>query len=243
MQPVTRYAKSGDVHIAYQVFGQGPLNLVFAPRFVSNIEVMWDSPLISRWLLRLASYARVAVFDKRGTGMSDKVSELPGLDQRMDDLRVVMDAAGMEQAALLGVSKGGPLCALFAATYPKRCSALVLYRSFARFASWFPTEEALAAFLGYIDQAWGSGGTLPLFAPSVANDPFAQQWMGRFERPGPPLTLERLFITSPKGSWTSGRVALAPEADILLQGNICRAGFEASAARVQNHGAMTDSNG
>jgi class 3 adenylate cyclase/pimeloyl-ACP methyl ester carboxylesterase len=166
------------------VFGEGPLNLVFAPPFVSNIENYWDAPDFARWLLRLGSYARVVMLDKRGTGMSDRVAELPGLDQRMDDLRAVMDAAGMDQAALLGISEGGPLSALFAATYPDRCRALVLYGSFARFTSWLPTEEALAAFLGYIDQAWGTGGSLPLFAPSIANDPGGQQWWARFERLG-----------------------------------------------------------
>jgi pimeloyl-ACP methyl ester carboxylesterase len=184
MQPVTRYAKSGDVHIAYQVFGEGPVNLVLAPPFVSNIENYWTFPDLERWLLRLASFARVVMFDKRGTGMSDRVAELPGLDQRIDDLRAVMDAAGMEQAALLGLSEGSPLAALFAATYPDRCRALVLYGCFVHFSSWFPTEETFAAFLGYIDQAWGSGGSLPFFAPSLANDPAAQQWMGRFERLG-----------------------------------------------------------
>ena len=184
MQPVTRYAKSGDVNVAYQVFGEGAVNLVLAPFFVSNVENYWDLPDLARWLLRLASYARVVMFDKRGTGMSDRVAELPGLDQRIDDLRAVMDAAGMEQAALLGISEGGPLCALFAATYPDRCRALVLYGSFARFSSWFPTEESLEQFLGYIDQAWGSGASLPFFAPSVANDPATQQWFGRFERLG-----------------------------------------------------------
>ncbi len=184
MQPVTRYDKSGDVNVAYQVFGEGAVNLVLAPFFVSNVENYWDLPDLARWLLRLASYARVVMFDKRGTGMSDRVAELPGLDQRIDDLRAVMDAAGMEQAALLGISEGGPLCALFAATYPDRCRALVLYGSFARFSSWFPTEESLEQFLGYIDQAWGSGASLPFFAPSVANDPATQQWFGRFERLG-----------------------------------------------------------
>ena len=184
MQPVTRYAKSADVHIAYQVFGEGPVNLILAPPFVSNIENYWTFPDLERWLLRLASFARVVMFDKRGTGMSDRVAELPGLDQRIDDLRAVMDAASMEQAALLGISEGSPLAALFAATYPDRCRALVLYGGFVRFSSWFPTEEALAGFLGYIDQAWGSGGSLPFFAPSLANDPAAQQWMGRFERLG-----------------------------------------------------------
>jgi pimeloyl-ACP methyl ester carboxylesterase len=124
------------------------------------------------------------MFDKRGTGMSDRVTELPGLEQRIDDVRAVIDAVGMEQAALLGMSEGGPLAALFAATFPERCSALVLYGSFARFTSWIPTEEALAGFLGYIDQAWGSGGSVSFLAPSLANDQAAQQWQGRFERLG-----------------------------------------------------------
>jgi class 3 adenylate cyclase len=184
MQPVTRYAKSGEIHIAYQVFGDGPLDLVFVPLFVSNIELYWDQPNWARWLERLGSYARVAIFDKRGTGGSDRVSELPGIELRMDDLRAVMDAAGMEQAALLGVSEGGPLAALFAATYPQRCRALVLYGSFAKFLSWFPTDEAFEQFLGYVEQAWGSGASLPFFAPSVAHDQATQQWWGRFERLG-----------------------------------------------------------
>jgi pimeloyl-ACP methyl ester carboxylesterase len=107
MAPVIRYAKSGDVHVAYHVFGEGPPNLVLAPFFVSNIEVLWESPELARWMLRFGSYARVAMFDKRGTGMSDRVSDLPGMDQRIDDFRAVMDAAGMEQAAFLGISEGG----------------------------------------------------------------------------------------------------------------------------------------
>jgi pimeloyl-ACP methyl ester carboxylesterase/class 3 adenylate cyclase len=184
MQPDTRYAKSGDVHIAYQVFGDGPLNLVLAPPFVSNIENYWDEPEFASWLGRLGSYARVVMFDKRGTGMSDRVAEVPGLDERMDDLRAAMDAAGMDRAALLGISEGGPLAALFAASYPERCDALVLYGSFARFASWLPTEEALAQFLGYIEQAWGTGGSLPLFAPTCGDDPAFVRWWGRFERLG-----------------------------------------------------------
>jgi pimeloyl-ACP methyl ester carboxylesterase/class 3 adenylate cyclase len=184
MLPETRYAKSRDVHIAYQVFGDGPVNLVLAPPFVSNIENYWDEPDFSRWLLRLASYARIVMLDKRGTGMSDRVTELPGLDERMDDIRAALDAAGMDQAALLGISEGGPLTALFAATYPDRCRALVLYGTFARFAAWLPTPEALAAYLDYIDQAWGSGGSLPMFAPSRQHDPAFQRWWGRFERLG-----------------------------------------------------------
>jgi pimeloyl-ACP methyl ester carboxylesterase len=156
MQPATQYAKSGDVHIAYQLFGSGPINLIMVPGFVSNVENYWDEPDLARFLNRLGSYARVVTFDKRGTGMSDRGVELPGLDQRMDDLRAVMDAAGMEQAALFGISEGAPLSVLFAATYPDRCRALALYGSFSRFSYWFPTKEALEVFFGYVEQAWGT---------------------------------------------------------------------------------------
>jgi class 3 adenylate cyclase/pimeloyl-ACP methyl ester carboxylesterase len=180
--PVTRYAKSGDVHVAYQVFGSGPIDLVFVPGFVSHIENYWDHPDLARWLLRLANFARVAIFDKRGTGLSDQVPDVPSLDQRMDDVRAVMDAVGMHRAALLGVSEGGPLATLFAATYPERCQALVLYGTFAR-SSWL-TPEALEAFLGYIEKAWGTGRSLPMWAPSHQDDPALKQWWGRFERLG-----------------------------------------------------------
>jgi pimeloyl-ACP methyl ester carboxylesterase len=184
MLPTTRYAKSGDVHIAYQVFGSGPLDLVYVPGFVSHLENIWDQPDLARWLLSLARFARVIMFDKRGTGLSDRVGELPSFDQRMDDVRAVMDAAGIERAAMLGLSEGGPLAMLFAATYPDRCSALVLYGTFARFSSWIPTAEKLQAMLDYIDQDWGSGATSGRFAPSRRDDPAFQHWMGRFERLG-----------------------------------------------------------
>ncbi len=179
--PVTRYAKSGDVHVAYQIFGSGSIDLVFVPGFVSHIENYWDHPDLARWLLRLASFARVAMFDKRGTGLSDRVSEFPSLDLRMDDARAVMDAAGIEPAALLGISEGGPMAALFAATYPQRCQGLVLYGSFARSSSWL-SVEGLETYLRYVDKAWGSGRSLPMFAPSRQNDLALQQWWGRFER-------------------------------------------------------------
>ena len=177
--PVTHYAKSGDVHIAYQVFGGGPIDLVLIPGFVSHIENYWEQPDFARWFLRLAGFARVVMFDKRGTGLSDRVGELPALDQRMDDARAVMDAVGIERAALLGLSEGGPLAVLFAATYPERCRALVLYGAFARFSSWIPTAEGLAALLEYIEKAWGTGRSLATFAPSHQSDPALQQWWGR----------------------------------------------------------------
>jgi class 3 adenylate cyclase/alpha-beta hydrolase superfamily lysophospholipase len=180
--PVTRYAKSGDVHVAYQVFGSGPIDLVFIPGFVSHLENYWEHPDLARWLLRLGRFARVVMFDKRGTGLSDAVSEVPSLDLRMDDVRAVMDAVGVQSAAQLGISEGGPLATLFAATYPERCRALVLYGSFAR-SSWI-TPERLKAYLTYTDQAWGSGLSLATWAPSRKNDPVLQHWWGRFERLG-----------------------------------------------------------
>jgi len=179
--PVTRYAKSGKVHIAYQVFGSGPNDLVFVPGFISHIENYWDHADLARWLLRLAAFARVIMFDKRGTGLSDPVAQVPSLELRMDDVRAVMDAAGSESATLLGVSEGGALAALFASTYPQRCQRLVLYGAFARFSI---TDEVLEPLFKYIDRAWGNGLSLPAFAPSRRADPAMQQWWGRFERLG-----------------------------------------------------------
>ena len=184
VQPDTHYAKCGELQIAYQIFGEGSIDLVIVPPFVSNVENFWDEPDFARWLRRLGSFARVLMFDKRGTGLSDRVSELPGLEARIEDLRGVMDAVGFEKAALMGISEGGSLAALFAATYPQRCEALVFYGCFAKFTSWLPTQEALDAFIGYIDQHWGTGGSLPLFGPTREGDPAFQRWWGRFERLG-----------------------------------------------------------
>jgi class 3 adenylate cyclase len=179
--PVTRYAKSGNVHVAYQVFGSGPGDLVFVPGFISHLENYWDHPDLARWLLRLGSFARVIMFDKRGTGLSDPVAAAPSLDLRMDDVRTVMDAAGVERATILGVSEGGALAALFAATYPQRCQRLALYGAWARFPV---PAEALEQLFKYIDRAWGNGLTLSTFAPSRQTDPAMLQWWGRFERLG-----------------------------------------------------------
>jgi pimeloyl-ACP methyl ester carboxylesterase len=134
MPPETRYAKSGDVNIAYQVVGDGPFDLVYVPGWVSNVDLLWERPKPARFLERLASFSRLIMFDKRGTGMSDRVSNdrLPTLEQRMDDVRAVLDAVGSENAALLGHSEGCSMSVLFAATYPERSRALVLAGSFAK---------------------------------------------------------------------------------------------------------------
>src|SRR5829696_8020096 len=133
MQPETRYAKSGDVHIAYQVTGDGPIDLVGVPGWLSHLEHEWENPPFARFMQRLASFSRLIRFDKRGTGLSDRVSisELPTLEQRMDDIRAVMDAVGSERAALYGSSEGGPMSLLFAATYPERTTSLILYAAYA----------------------------------------------------------------------------------------------------------------
>src|SRR6267378_4560979 len=160
--PQTRYTRSGDVNIAYQVIGEGPLDLVYVMGWVTNLEAFWQEPSVARFFQRLASFSRLILFDKRGTGLSDRVpiSELPTLEQRMDDVRAVMDAAGSERAALFGVSEGGPMCALFAATYPKRTSALVMAGSYARRKSapdypWGMTEAEVEAFIEHVEESWG----------------------------------------------------------------------------------------
>jgi pimeloyl-ACP methyl ester carboxylesterase len=151
--PEIRYAKSGDVNIAYQVVGDGPFDLVHVPPFVSNLELQWEAPDERRYFERLASFSRLITFDKRGTGLSDRVA-VATLEERMDDLRAVMDAAGSERAAVYGGSEGGALSILFAATYPERVSALVLYGAYARLA-WAPDYPD-----GVPEDAWIDG--LPL---------------------------------------------------------------------------------
>ena len=148
MPPETRYAKSGDVHLAYQVVGDAPLDLVFVHGWVSNLEYGWEVPPLALFLNRLASFSRLILFDRRGTGMSDRVPEreLPTLEQRMDDIRTVMDTVGSERAAIFGVSEGGNMSVLFAATYPERTVALVTFGIFAKRIwspdyPWAPTPE------------------------------------------------------------------------------------------------------
>lgn len=183
MSPKTQYAKSGEVHIAYQVYGQGEKDLIFVPGFISQIEHYWEEPTWARWLTRLGKFARVVLFDKRGTGLSDRVA-VPPMDERMDDIRAVMDAVGMEKASVMGISEGGSLASVFAAYHPQRCENLILYGAFASFKSWFPTEEALEQLFDYIDTAWGSGTSVPHFVPSKTGDMQFQEWWGKYERLG-----------------------------------------------------------
>ena len=182
--PETRYTKSGDVHIAYQVVGSGPLDLVFVPGFVSNLEHAWEDPGAAHFLNRLASFSRLIRFDKRGTGLSDRMSGIPTLEERMDDVRAVMDAVGSRRAAVLGISEGGAMSVLFAATYPERVQALVLYGTYGHFSSWVLPPERLGPFLDLVERTWGTGETVRVFAPSRAQDERFRQWWARFERSG-----------------------------------------------------------
>ena len=159
--PETRYARSGDVSIAYQVLGDGAFDLVRIPPFVSHVELAWEIPSLAAFNRQLASFSRLVTFDKRGTGMSDRVSGAPSLEERMDDVRAVMDTVGSEQAALLGVSEGGPMSVLFAATYPERVWALVLDGSSARYLwapdyAWAPTEDEWLRTIDNRARAWGT---------------------------------------------------------------------------------------
>ncbi|MCU4178256.1 adenylate/guanylate cyclase domain-containing protein [Bosea sp. BH3] len=184
MQPETCYARSGEVRIAYQILGNGPIDLVFVPGFISNLDHYWDEPTLAHFLMRLGSFSRLILFDKRGTGLSDRVGTLPTLEERMDDVRAVMDAAGSKRAALFGVSEGGAMSLLFAATYPERCAALALYGTYAHFFSYVLPPERFEAFVARIDERWGSGASLEAFAPSKVGDRRFTAWWARFERLG-----------------------------------------------------------
>jgi pimeloyl-ACP methyl ester carboxylesterase/DNA-binding CsgD family transcriptional regulator len=198
--PETRYARSGDVHIAFQVIGDGPVDLVFVMGWVSNVEQFWEGPS-ARFLRRLASFSRLIIFDKRGTGLSDRVTGIPTLEERMDDVRAVMEAAGSSRAALIGISEGAPMCALFAATYPERTSALIIYGGFARRLwapdyPWAPTMAEREKLLEIIERDWGGPVGLQARAPSVAADEEFQRWWSTFLRssasPGAAKALSRM---------------------------------------------------
>jgi pimeloyl-ACP methyl ester carboxylesterase len=177
----TTYAKSGTVHVAYQVVGNGPLDLIFIPSAFSHVESNWEEPSVARFLRRLASFARLIIFDKRGTGMSDRVEGVPTLDERVDDIRAVMKAVGSEKAALFGMSEGGSMATLFAATYPEKVSALIAMGSG---AVGFVSEADAERVVEILEASWGSGDSLAFGAPSVADDERIRQWAGTVERRG-----------------------------------------------------------
>jgi pimeloyl-ACP methyl ester carboxylesterase len=190
-QPQTRYARSGNVNVAYQVVGNGPIDLVFVMGWVSHVELFWQEPSFARFLRRLAGFARLIVFDKRGTGLSDAVpiSQLPTLEERMDDVRAVMHAAGSTRAVLMGVSEGGTMATLFAATYPEHTAAVILVGAYARRLRapdypWGPTPEQRDAFIETLKREWGGPFGIEERAPSRANDPAFRSWWATYLRMG-----------------------------------------------------------
>lgn len=196
MEAQTKYAMSGDVHIAYRVFGDGPRDIVLIPGTISHVELYWEFPAQEYLLKRLTSFARVIVFDKRGQGLSDRVGEQT-LEERTGDVRAVMDAAGSERATIYGWSEGGPMCLMFSATYPERTSGLVLYGTFASMKdpplAWAPKQ--FEASIGEMSTHWGEGSLVVNNAPSqIKNEAFVQS-VGRLERasasPGSILALMR----------------------------------------------------
>lgn len=199
--PETNYARSGDVHIAYQVVGEGPLDLVFVMGWVSHLDYFWAEPRFARFLKRLSSFSRLILFDKRGTGLSDRVAELPTLEQRMDDVRAVTDAVGSKRVALFGISEGAAMCTLFAATYPERTAALVIYGGYARRTwspdyPWAPTPEQRQEFFDAIEQGWGGVVDLDILAPSSVGDEAFREWWATYLRrsasPGAALALAKM---------------------------------------------------
>jgi pimeloyl-ACP methyl ester carboxylesterase/class 3 adenylate cyclase len=187
--PPTHYAKSGDLNVAYQIIGDGPFDLVYAPGWISNIELMWDEPSQARFLNSLAGFSRLIAFDKRGTGLSDRVppQQMPTLEERMDDIRAVMDAADSRRAAIFGVSESGSMCMLFAATHPERTSALVTFGAFAkRLRSddypWAPTLAERLAWVESIESRWGTSGDYGTIAPSLAHDARLMEWYSAYRR-------------------------------------------------------------
>ena len=189
VRPQTSYARSGDLSIAYQVVGDGSLDLVLNHGWVSNIDLQWDEPHLSAFLKRLASFSRLITFDKRGVGLSDRValSELPTLEERMDDLRAVMDAAGSERAALLGISEGGAMCLLFAATHPERVRSVLTFGSYAKRVwatdyPWAPTPEDRESEYADTLATWGTARDVTTVFPSMVGNPVFREWIGAYFR-------------------------------------------------------------
>ncbi len=192
--PEVRYARSGDVNIAYQVLGTGEIDIVFVMGWVSHLDWFWKHATFANFLRRLARFSRLILFDKRGTGLSDRVptEQLPTLEQRMDDVRAVMEAVGSDRAVLCGVSEGGPMSALFAATYPDKTTALIMIGCYARRIKavdypWGPDEAQHAKFLEDIRQNWGGPVGIEARAPSLAMDPEFRAWWATYLRMGASL--------------------------------------------------------
>jgi pimeloyl-ACP methyl ester carboxylesterase/DNA-binding CsgD family transcriptional regulator len=186
-RPETRYARSGPVSIAYQVIGDGPTDLVLVPGFVSHVEVAWEEPRLARFFARLASFSRLIVFDKRGTGMSDPVADPPTMDERMDDIGAVMDAVGSERAAIFGISEGGTLSLLFAAANPERTEAVVLYGSWARRLAapdypFGPSAEELEDVVSGMERAWATGEWWNGGQSNAFDDERHRKWWARYLR-------------------------------------------------------------
>jgi pimeloyl-ACP methyl ester carboxylesterase len=201
--PETRYARSAGVNVAYQVTGSGPLDLLYVPGWVSHVEEAWEEPTYARFLSRLASFSRLILFDKRGTGMSDRVPDerLPSLEERLDDVRAVLDAVGSERAALLGFSEGGNLCALFGASHPERTTALVTFGIFAKRVwspdyPWAPKPDEREVEIELVEQEWGKEMDISRLAPSAVHDQeFARRlitYLSRAASPGAARTLLRM---------------------------------------------------
>ena len=194
-----RYAKSGALNIAYQVFGSGELNLVLIPGWASHVENIWTLPDFAAFAEKLSHFARVVMLDRRGTGLSDPVSDPPTLEERMDDVRAVLDAVGWERAAIWGISEGGPMAMMFAATYPARTQALLLYGTFARFSRGADYPHGYPAavnamWVPNLDAIWGTGELSRRFAPSITADAALMRILARLERMAmSPGTARKLF--------------------------------------------------
>jgi class 3 adenylate cyclase/pimeloyl-ACP methyl ester carboxylesterase len=187
MPPVTRYARNGDVHIAYQTFGEGPVDLLYVPQSFSVVEHLWEHPAVSRFFARISNFARVIAFDRRESGMSDRLGRPPTLEEQMDDVVAVLDAAEADRVGIFAMLEGGPMAMMFAATHPERTGALMLYATFARTTwapgyEWAPTEAQREVGQGYLLDHWGDGSIIEVFAPTHREDRRMRDWLGSLQR-------------------------------------------------------------
>jgi class 3 adenylate cyclase len=213
LAPRTRYARNGDLSIAYQVVGDSPLDLIIVPGFVSHLELDWTEPLLARFLRRLSSFSRLIRFDKRGTGLSDPVAGIPTLEERMEDVHAVLDAVGSERAALFGYSEGGPMAALFAATYPDRTAALILYGTFVSGAT---LGDRGAGLLQAVDKRWGEGSIIDFFAPSVAHEDVRRRFTGTYERASASPGMARALVEAVRRTDVSAALSAIQAPTLVL---------------------------